>query len=83
MQGGNQIFTDGRSEKTKMQHLSEEMRVVVSGSMNINRDQMIFVPSKNPKEKEDRSLTHKISSDKISIAQSVPDPEAGSDKHTR
>jgi hypothetical protein len=82
MQGGSvQIFGNDRIERTKLQHLSEEMRVV-SGSMNINRDQMVFVPSKNNKEGQNLSLTHKNSSDKMSIAQSVPDPE-GSEKQPR
>jgi hypothetical protein len=37
------------------------MRVAGTGSMNINREQMVFVPKKD-------SLTHKNSSDKMSIA---------------
>lgn len=45
----------------------------MSGSMNINRDNMVFAQSKNAKESEQVSLTHKNSSDNISNAQSLPD----------
>lgn len=81
MQGGG-IFSNERSERTKMQHFSEDMKVI-SGSMNINREQMVFLPTnKQPSNKEQQSLTHKNSSDKISVAQSVPDPE-GSERNPR
>jgi len=61
MVGGGDPALFNRSERTKMQHLSEEMRIATGGSMNINRDQMVFASKKD-------SLTHKNSSDKMSLA---------------
>lgn len=62
MVGGDPTLFN-RSERTRMQHLSEEMRIATGGggSMNINRDQMVFASKKD-------SLTHKNSSDKMSLA---------------